>query len=333
MDDGTSSASPTTTTMTTKAMATTSTAISSSAIQPPDSPAQHQRPSAQPAPLAVRHVEFRHLLHSTTILRASVHPFVSSFALVVEPSFLLSPFRLHQHHYPTLTLTFLLSTFSLSAWQPEDIAPTSAGGAISIPTQDTSMSNGGHEEQHWNNGSARSPGRGPGGEPPRRSSRSRSPGREDRGRGGGGGHNPGNNLHVSGLSTKVDTRDLEAAFAKNWYKKPRLCMTLTPASPVGLDLMGKAMNVERARRGRARTPTPGRYYGPPKRHERERFYDPRPYDSRYARDYDDDRRGGRGGRYEEAPPRRDYDRGYRDYDRGHGGGNRDYERRYEDRRY
>ena len=26
--------------------------------------------------------------------------------------------------------------------------------------------------------------------------------------------NPGNNLHVSGLSSRVDTRDLEAAFAK-----------------------------------------------------------------------------------------------------------------------
>jgi hypothetical protein len=30
----------------------------------------------------------------------------------------------------------------------------------------------------------------------------------------GGGNNPGNNLHVSGLSSRVDTRDLEAAFAK-----------------------------------------------------------------------------------------------------------------------
>ena len=29
-----------------------------------------------------------------------------------------------------------------------------------------------------------------------------------------GRQNPGNNLHVSGLSHKVDTRDLEAAFAK-----------------------------------------------------------------------------------------------------------------------
>ena len=31
---------------------------------------------------------------------------------------------------------------------------------------------------------------------------------------GGGGANPGNNLHVSGLSHRVDTRDLEQAFAK-----------------------------------------------------------------------------------------------------------------------
>jgi hypothetical protein len=29
-----------------------------------------------------------------------------------------------------------------------------------------------------------------------------------------GGHNPGNNLHVSGLSGKIDQRDLEAAFSK-----------------------------------------------------------------------------------------------------------------------
>ncbi len=29
-----------------------------------------------------------------------------------------------------------------------------------------------------------------------------------------GGQNPGNNLHVSGLSLKVDMRELETAFAK-----------------------------------------------------------------------------------------------------------------------
>lgn len=33
-------------------------------------------------------------------------------------------------------------------------------------------------------------------------------------RGGEAGTNPGNNLHVSGLSSRVDTRDLEQAFAK-----------------------------------------------------------------------------------------------------------------------
>jgi len=76
------------------------------------------------------------------------------------------------------------------------------------------MANGTTESQAWDTG--RSPGRGGGGEPPRRSSRSRSPGRgngDDRNRGEAG-QNPGNNLHVSGLSSRVDTRDLEAAFAK-----------------------------------------------------------------------------------------------------------------------
>jgi transformer-2 protein len=100
------------------------------------------------------------------------------------------------------------------------------------------------------------------------------------------------------------------------------------------EIMGKITTVEKARRGRARTPTPGRYYGPPKRHDYERPYDPRPYDTRYSRDYDQ-RGGGRGGwrGHEDRP--RDYDRGgYRDFDRGYGGG-RDYDRggRYDDRKY
>lgn len=96
------------------------------------------------------------------------------------------------------------------------------------------------------------------------------------------------------------------------------------------EIMGKVITVEKARRGRARTPTPGRYYGPPKREgHSDRQYDPRPYDSRYARDYD------RRPRYDDYP-RRDYDR-----DRGYGGGreydypprrddyrSRDYDRRY-----
>ncbi|KAI0713115.1 hypothetical protein C8T65DRAFT_645539 [Cerioporus squamosus] len=258
------------------------------------------------------------------------------------------------------------------AWQSQDMAPPSNGAGISIPTNDAPMSNSGpNDDQSWNNG-----GRSPrGGDPPRRSSRSRSPGRPANRDREGGGTNPGNNLHVSGLSHKVDTRDLEAAFAKVGRVQKAQVMydphtresrgfgfvTMESAEEAdaaiaamnGTELMGKAISVEKARRGRARTPTPGRYYGPPKRNEYERPYDPRPYDSRYSRGgggggggyddyrrrprYDDDYRGGGG---------RDYDRGGyggghgggRDYDRGGysggGGGGRDYDRsRYDDRRY
>ncbi|KAJ7834919.1 hypothetical protein B0H14DRAFT_1155103 [Mycena olivaceomarginata] len=153
-------------------------------------------------------------------------------------------------------------------------------------------------------------GRGGGGRGGGGRGRSRSPGR------GGGdgekGQNPGNNLHVSSLGHKVDTRDLEAAFAKIGRVKKASVMydphtresrgfgfvTMeTPeeadaavAALQGTDLGGKNINVEKARRGRARTPTPGRYYGPPKRGDDERPYDPRPYDSRYSGGGYDDRR-------------------------------------------
>lgn len=253
------------------------------------------------------------------------------------------------------------------AWQSQDIAPTSSG--ISIPTHDAGLNGGNNgDEQSWNGnvgGPGRSPGREREREPPRRSSRSRSPGRGG-GRDGEAGHNPGNNLHVSGLSHKVDTRDLEAAFAKIGRVQKASVMydphtresrgfgfvTMESAEEAdaaitalnATELMGKTLNVEKARRGRARTPTPGRYYGPPKRDEPgkgERPYDPRPYDSRYSRDYDDRGGGRRGGRYDEGygGGRRDYDRGYgggRDYDRGGGyGGGREYDRggRDYDRRY
>ena len=109
------------------------------------------------------------------------------------------------------------------------MAPNNA--PISIPTGDVTMANGATDSQAWDGG--RSPGRG-GVDLPRRSSRSRSPGRgnsddrkcvstlypftsltfNDTSSRDGGGQNPGNNLHVSGLSSRVDTRDLEAAFAK-----------------------------------------------------------------------------------------------------------------------
>ncbi|KAG6891635.1 hypothetical protein C0992_001321 [Termitomyces sp. T32_za158] len=101
--------------------------------------------------------------------------------------------------------------------------------------------------------------------------------------------NPGNNLHVSGLNHRVDTRALEAAFAKIGRVKKASVMydphtresrgfgfvTMESAEEAdaaitalnSTELMGKTMTVEKARRGRARTPTPGRYYGPPKRND------------------------------------------------------------------
>ncbi|KAL0064089.1 hypothetical protein AAF712_008949 [Marasmius tenuissimus] len=190
----------------------------------------------------------------------------------------------------------------------------------------------------------------------------RSPSRGDDGES----NNPGNNLHVSGLSNKVDSRDLEAAFTKigrvikaqvvydPHTRESRLFgfVTMQSADEAeaavaalnATEFMGKVMTVAKARRGRARTPTPGRYHGPSKRSGNtfDRPYDPRPYDSRYARDYDD-RRGGRGGRYDRDRGKyddRDRDRGergdrYRDYDRDRER-DRDYrrddrERRYDDR--
>jgi transformer-2 protein len=147
------------------------------------------------------------------------------------------------------------------------------------------------------------------------------------------------------------------------------------------ELMGKAITVEKvrcthalglggvmnflfhsqARRGRARTPTPGKYHGPPKRNDCEytvafahtlleltphpaptveRPYDPRPYDSRYTRGggdrRDDYRRRDYDRRDRDYDRRdRDYDRRDRDYDRDRGGysnRDRDYDRRYDDRR-
>ncbi|GAA6019508.1 hypothetical protein JCM10207_003725 [Rhodosporidiobolus poonsookiae] len=210
-------------------------------------------------------------------------------------------------------------------------------------------------------------------------SRSRSPVRMDtdrrdggdRGRsdarGPEGGSNPGNNLHVSGLSTRVEERDLEELFSKHGRiskcqvmrdphtKESRgfAFVTMETAEDAeacinnlnATELMGRTMNVDKARRGRARTPTPGQYHGPPKRFD-DRFYEPRGgYSSRGygggGRGYDDryDSRGGYGGgrggydRYDDrsyAVPMRGDDRGGRDSYGG--GGSRGYDDRDRDRR-
>ncbi|KIK61782.1 hypothetical protein GYMLUDRAFT_260799 [Collybiopsis luxurians FD-317 M1] len=252
-----------------------------------------------------------------------------------------------------------------NAWQPQPQEPEASNeGSISIPNQDVGQGGGEyHSSGNGNNTNGVS-------------SRSRSRSPIDRGRTEGGpgseiAENPGNNLHVSGLSRQVDNRELENAFAKigrvskasvvydPHTRESRLFGFVTmetseeaDAAITALnatDLMGKVITVTRARRGRARTPTPGKYHGPSKRRgDRERPYDPRPYDSRYARDYDerrggrsgryddyDDRRSGRGSRYDDYKgSRRDYrddrDRDRvrdRDYDR-YRERDRDYDRRY-----
>ncbi|KAF5344473.1 hypothetical protein D9758_014142 [Tetrapyrgos nigripes] len=97
----------------------------------------------------------------------------------------------------SIFLSFLL--LDDNPWQD------SGNAGISIPT-DALASGGtaGHDDPHGSRGGAYDG-------PARRSSRSRSP--RDRGRSEES-NNPGNNLHVSGLSYKVDSRDLESAFAK-----------------------------------------------------------------------------------------------------------------------
>ncbi|KAF9261807.1 RNA-binding domain-containing protein [Marasmius fiardii PR-910] len=145
--------------------------------------------------------------------------------------------------------------------------------------------------------------------------------------------NQGNNLHIKGLSRRVDDRDLLDAFSKvGRVQKARVIYDphtresrgfgfVTMESPEeavaavtvlnATELMGKVITVEKARRGRARTPTPGKYYGPPRKPGyQERQYDPIPYDSRYGEDSKRER-----GRYRDWRNDDDFDDRRRDYRR------------------
>ncbi|KAK5995830.1 putative RNA-binding protein C25G10.01 [Cladobotryum mycophilum] len=162
--------------------------------------------------------------------------------------------------------------------------------------------------------------------------------------------NPGSNLFVTGIHPRLTEAEVSKMFEK--YGEVEKCQIMrdphtkesrgfgfvkmvtseqAEAAREGLQgevVEGRTMSIEKARRARPRTPTPGKYFGPPKRDHRPRF---------------DDRRrggysggsgtGGSGGGSGSAYGRDDSyryrgnDRGYdRNYDRG-------YERRYEDRTY
>ncbi|CAJ0551173.1 Ff.00g111030.m01.CDS01 [Fusarium sp. VM40] len=202
--------------------------------------------------------------------------------------------------------------------------------------------------------------------------------------------NPGSNLFVTGIHPKLSEAEVSKMFEK--YGDVEKCQIMrdphtkesrgfgfvkmvtsdqAEAAKEGLQgeqIEGRTMSIEKARRARPRTPTPGKYFGPPKREPRPGRYedrrrggygggggggggygrdDPyryRGYERNYERRYDD--RGGNyggggggsssgGGGGGGGAGGRDYDRSYRDErryeDRGGGYGGRDYDRGYERR--
>ncbi|ORZ16226.1 hypothetical protein BCR42DRAFT_414600 [Absidia repens] len=137
--------------------------------------------------------------------------------------------------------------------------------------------------------------------------------------------NPGDNLFVTGLSSKTSSAQLEDVFSKHGVVQKAEVMydphtresrgfgfiqmqNAEDASRAmeavhATDIDGRMVTVEKAKRAKPRTPTPGRYHGPPKRgggRHMDRL-DPRgANDYRYRHD----------SRYDRAPR---YDRSYDRY--------------------
>ncbi|KAH7513903.1 serine/arginine-rich splicing factor SR45a [Ziziphus jujuba] len=150
-----------------------------------------------------------------------------------------------------------------------------------------------------------------------RRSRSLSRSRRSRSRSNDSGDatNPGNNLYVTGLSTRVTTSELEKFFGKegkvlecHLVTDPRtresrgfgfVTMETTEDAERCIKylnrsvLEGRLVTVEKAKRKRGRTPTPGRYHGLRDRRgydrRRSRSYSPRRWQDRDP--YSRDRRG------------------------------------------
>ncbi|TGZ79918.1 RNA-binding domain-containing protein [Ascodesmis nigricans] len=139
--------------------------------------------------------------------------------------------------------------------------------------------------------------------------------------------NTGTNLFVTGIHPRLTEDDVTRLFQK--YGEVEKCQIMVDphtkesrgfgfvkmatlehadAAKEGLQgevFEGRTLSIEKARRNRPRTPTPGKYFGPPKREEE--------FGRRGPPRYGDDRR---------FPPRRHFD----DYDRSGG-----YSSRYDDR--
>ncbi|XP_066395810.1 serine/arginine-rich splicing factor SR45a isoform X2 [Miscanthus floridulus] len=146
--------------------------------------------------------------------------------------------------------------------------------------------------------------------------------------------NPGNNLYVTGLSARVTDRDLEKHFSTEgevidasivhdpWTRESRGFGFVTMATVKEADccikyldrsvLEGRVISVEKAKRRRGRTPTPGKYLGT--KSSRGRRYSPSYSPVRrdcYSSRYSPDRRDRYSSRY--SPDR---DLSYSPYGRG-----------------
>lgn len=143
--------------------------------------------------------------------------------------------------------------------------------------------------------------------------------------------NPGSNLFVTGIHPRLEEAEVTRLFEK--YGEVEKCQIMkdphtgesrgfgfvkmvssdmADAARDGLQgelIEGRTLSIEKARRARPRTPTPGKYFGPPKRDPTE----PR------RGGYDDRRRGGYGGGYGR-------DDSYRSGGGGGGGGGGGYGR-------
>ena len=103
--------------------------------------------------------------------------------------------------------------------------------------------------------------------------------------------NPGSNLFVTGIHPRLSETEVSRLFEKygegcSIMKDPHtqesrgfgFVKMVTPehadAAKEGLqgeNIEGRTLSIEKARRARPRTPTPGKYFGPPKRGEFRRW--------------------------------------------------------------
>ena len=105
--------------------------------------------------------------------------------------------------------------------------------------------------------------------------------------------NPGSNLFVTGIHPRLSEAEVSRLFEKygevegcSIMKDPHtqesrgfgFVKMVTPeqadAAKEGLqgeNIEGRTLSIEKARRARPRTPTPGKYFGPPKRGESRQF--------------------------------------------------------------